>query len=121
MAMNHVTERAERALRQWVTGGRTFVDVGEELTCLRRERGLSPTALAQRATLPVESVLAVESGTRLPTNEEFDRLAIGLEMAPGRLAEILKPVLSHQASGIGSFRGCYQPERRQPGGGHPDP
>jgi hypothetical protein len=46
----------------------------------RRERGLSQHELAQRATLPLETLQAIESGTRLPTKQEFALLAGGLEL-----------------------------------------
>jgi transcriptional regulator with XRE-family HTH domain len=94
------SERADQALAQYVKGGRTKVDIGTEFVYLRRERGLSRQDLAQRGRLPLETIQAIESGTRLPTEREFALLARGLELAPGRLAEILRPVARHQASGI---------------------
>jgi transcriptional regulator with XRE-family HTH domain len=95
--------RADQALTQYVKGGRTLEDIGTEFAYLRRERGLSQPDLAQRARLPLESVQAIEAGARLPTKEEFDRLASGLELTAGRLAEILRPVVEHQANGIRAF------------------
>jgi transcriptional regulator with XRE-family HTH domain len=106
---NAAAEGADQALRQWVRAGRTLVEVGEEFASLRRERGLSPEDLARRAMLSPEAIWMLESGTRLPTREEFERLAIGLELTAGQLAEILRPVLAHQAHGTGAFQGCYQP------------
>jgi len=97
------SERADQALTQYVKGGRTFLDIGIECAYLRRERGLSQHDLAQRATLPLETVQAIESGTRLPTKQEFALLASGLELTVGRLAEILRPVVQHQGSGIRAF------------------
>ena len=99
------SERADQALTQYVKGGRTLVDIGTEFVYLRRERGLSQHDLAQRATLPVEAVEAIESGTRLPTEQEFALLASGLGLTPGRLAEILRPVVQHRGSGIRTLRG----------------
>jgi transcriptional regulator with XRE-family HTH domain len=97
------SERADQALSQYVKGGRTLDDIGTEFAYLRRDRGLSQHDLAQRATLPLESVEAIESGTRLPTKQEFALLAAGLELTAGRLAEILRPVVEHSASGIRTF------------------
>jgi DNA-binding XRE family transcriptional regulator len=67
------SEQADRALRQYVNGGRTLADIGVEFAYLRQERGLSQHTLAQRVTLPLETVQAVESGRRLPTEQEFVR------------------------------------------------
>jgi DNA-binding transcriptional regulator YiaG len=97
------SERADEALNRYVKGGRTFIDIGIEFAHLRRERGLSQHDLAQRATLPLESVQAIELGTRLPTKQEFALLASGLELTAGRLAAILRPVVQHQGSGIRAF------------------
>jgi ribosome-binding protein aMBF1 (putative translation factor) len=97
------SQQADQALGQFVRGGRTLADIGTEFEILRRERGLSPEELAQRSTLPLGSVRAIESGTRLPTKEEFARLATALELSAARLAAILRPVLEHQASGIQAF------------------
>jgi transcriptional regulator with XRE-family HTH domain len=99
------SERADQALTQYVKGGRTLVDIGTEFVYLRRERGLSQHDLAQRARLPLEAVEAIESGTRLPTEQEFALLASGLGLTPGRLAEILRPVVQHRGSGIRTLRG----------------
>jgi transcriptional regulator with XRE-family HTH domain len=96
-------EQADRALRQYVKGGRTLADIGVEFAYLRQERGLSQHALAQRATLPLATVRAIEAGRRLPTEREFARLATGLDLTAGRLAEILRPVVRHQGSGIQAF------------------
>lgn len=96
-------ERGDQALRQHVRGGRTLGDVGIELAYLRRERGLSPEDLAQRGELSRETVQVLESGTRLPTSEEFTRLATGLGLTPHRLATLLRPVVQHRASGIRAF------------------
>lgn len=110
--MNHAAANpADQALNQWVKGGRTLADIGGEFAYLRRERGLGLDDLAHRAALPLETVQAVESGIRTPTGEEFMRLAQGLGLAPSELAEILRPVVRHQASGIGAFRSCDEPER----------
>jgi transcriptional regulator with XRE-family HTH domain len=93
-------ERADQALTQYVKGGRTLADIGIEFAHLRRERGLSQQDLAQRTQLPLETIEAIESGRRLPTDQEFALLATGLELTAGRLAEALRPVVDHQASGI---------------------
>ena len=74
-----------------------------EFAYLRQERGLSQHTLAQRATLLLETVQAVESGRRLSTEQEFALLGTGLDLTAGRLAEILRPVVRHQASGIQAF------------------
>jgi transcriptional regulator with XRE-family HTH domain len=87
----------------YVRGGRTLADVGTELAHLRRERGLSPDDLARRGGLPRETVAVLESGTRLPTSQEFTRLAAGLGLTADRLAVLLRPVVQHQASGIRTF------------------
>jgi transcriptional regulator with XRE-family HTH domain len=97
------SERADQALEQYVKGGRTLSDIGVEFACLRRERGLSQRDLAQRARLPLETIQAIESGTRLPTKGEFGHFAVGLELTAGYLAEALRPVVDHQASGIRAF------------------
>jgi transcriptional regulator with XRE-family HTH domain len=97
------SERADQALRQYVKGGRTLVDIGVEFVYLREQRGLSQQVLAQRATLALEAVEAIESGKRLPTRQEFALLACGLELTAGRLAELLQPVVRHQGSGIRAF------------------
>jgi DNA-binding transcriptional regulator YiaG len=94
------SERADQVLSRHVKGKRTVVDIGIEFTHLRRERGLSQHDLAQRTGLPLETIEAIESGRRLPTEQEFALLATGLEMTAGRLAEALRPVVDHQASGI---------------------
>jgi ribosome-binding protein aMBF1 (putative translation factor) len=94
------SERADQALTQYVRGGRTLADIGIEFAFLRRERGLSQYDLAQRARLPVETVQVIESGTRLPTKPEFAQLAHGLELTTARLAEILRPVVRHQGTGV---------------------
>jgi transcriptional regulator with XRE-family HTH domain len=60
-------------------------------------------ALAQRATLPLKTIQEIEAGRRLPTEREFALLATGLGLTAGRLAEILRPVVRHQASGIQPF------------------
>jgi ribosome-binding protein aMBF1 (putative translation factor) len=96
-------ERADQALTQYVKGGRTLADIGIEFAYLRRERGLSQHDLAQRARLPFETIQVIESGTRLPTKPEFAQLAHGLELTATRLAEILRPVVRHQGSGIRAF------------------
>jgi DNA-binding transcriptional regulator YiaG len=96
-------EAADQALNQYVKGGRTLAVVGTEFVYLRRERGLSQHDLALCATLPLETVQAIESGSRLPTKQEFALLASGLEMTAGRLAGILRPVVQHQAGGIRAF------------------
>jgi ribosome-binding protein aMBF1 (putative translation factor) len=97
------SQQADQALGHYVRGGRTLVDIGTEFEVLRRERGLTHEELAQRARLPLGSVRAIESGTRLPTKEEFARLATALELSAARLAAILRPVLEHQPSGIQVF------------------
>jgi transcriptional regulator with XRE-family HTH domain len=97
------SQRADQALTQYVKGGRTLSDIGIEFAHLRRERGLNQDELAQRATLPLETLQAIESGTRLPTKQEFALLASGLELTAGRLAELLRPVVRHTGSGIRSF------------------
>jgi transcriptional regulator with XRE-family HTH domain len=97
------SERADQALDQYVKGGRTLSDIGVEFACLRREQGLSQRDLAQRARLPLKSIQAIESGTRLPTKGEFGHFAAGLELTAGYLAEALRPVVDHQASGIRAF------------------
>jgi DNA-binding transcriptional regulator YiaG len=97
------SEGADQALNQHVKGGRTLADIGTEFVYLRREQGLSQHDLALRATLPLETVQMIESGARLPTKQEFALLASGLEMTAGRLAEVLRPVVQHQASGIRTF------------------
>jgi transcriptional regulator with XRE-family HTH domain len=97
------SERADQTLSRYVKGGRTLADIGAEFAYLRRQRGLSQHDLAQRATLPLETVEAIESGTRLPTKQEFALLARGLELTAGRLATILRPVVEHTASGIRKF------------------
>jgi transcriptional regulator with XRE-family HTH domain len=97
-------ERADQALTRYVKGGRTLDDIGTEFAYLRRERGLGQQDLAQRARLPLETVQAIESGKRVPTREEFGHLATGLELTAGRLAEILRPVLRHTASGLRALR-----------------
>ena len=97
------SERADRTLSQYVKGGRTLDDIGTEFASLRRERRLSQHDLARRATLRLETVEAIESGTRLPTKQEFALLARGLELTAGRLARILRPVVEHTASGIRKF------------------
>jgi DNA-binding transcriptional regulator YiaG len=97
------SERADLALTQYVRGGRTLDDIATEFAYLRRERGLSQHDLAKRATLPLEAVQAIESGTRLPTRQEFALLATGLELTAKRLAEILRPVVQHTASGLRAF------------------
>ena len=94
---------ADQALNQYVKGGRTLADIATEFVYLRRERGLSQQDLALRATLPLETVQAIESGARRPTRQEFALLASGLELTADRLAEILRPVVRHQASGIQAF------------------
>lgn len=76
---------------------------GLEFAYLRRERGLSQDDLAQRARLALETVQAIESGTRLPTKGEFAHFAAGLELTAGQLAEVPRPVVDHQASGIRAF------------------
>jgi hypothetical protein len=53
--------------------------------------------------LPLETLQAIEAGTRLPTKHEFALLARGLELTTGRLAELLRPVVQHQGSGIRAF------------------
>jgi transcriptional regulator with XRE-family HTH domain len=70
---------------------------------LRGERELSPDDLARRGGLPRETVGLLEAGTRLPTSEEFARLATGLELTAHRLAVLLRPVVRHQASAIRAF------------------
>jgi DNA-binding XRE family transcriptional regulator len=97
------SEGADQALNQYVKAGRTLADIGTEFAYLRRERGLSQQDLALSAALPPETVQAIESGTRLPTKQEFPLLASGLELTVGRLAEILRPVVQHHASGIRAF------------------
>jgi len=97
------SQQANQALTQYVRGGRTLSDIGIEFAYLRRERGLSQHELAQRATLPLENLQAIEAGTRLPTEQEFALLARGLELTAGRLAELLRPVVQHQGSGIRAF------------------
>jgi DNA-binding transcriptional regulator YiaG len=97
------SQRGDQALSQWVRGGRTLSVIGIEFAYLRRERGLSQQALAQRSTLPLETLQAIESGTRLPTKQEFALLATGLELTAARLAELLRPVVRHQGSGIRAF------------------
>lgn len=97
------SERADQALDQYVKGGRTLSDIGVEIAYLRRERALSQDDLAQRARLPLETVQAIESATRLPTKGEFAHFAAGLELTGGQLAEVLRPVVDHQASGIRAF------------------
>jgi transcriptional regulator with XRE-family HTH domain len=94
------SERADQALSQYVKGGRTLNDIGTEFAYLRRERGLSQHDLAQGATVPLETIQAIESGKRLPTSQEFALLATGLELTAGRLAEILRPVVQHTASSL---------------------
>jgi transcriptional regulator with XRE-family HTH domain len=97
------SKQADHALTQYVRGGRTLSDIGIEFAYLRRERGLSQHDLAQRARLPLETLQAIEAGTRLPTKQEFALLARGLELTAGRLAELLRPVAQHQGSGIRAF------------------
>lgn len=92
------SERADQALSRYVKGGRTLSDIGIEFAYLRQERGLNQQALAQRATLSLEAVQAMESGRRLPIEREFALLAAGLKLTAGRLAEILNlSVLPHRA------------------------
>ena len=84
-------------------GSRTLADIATDFVYLCRERGLSQHDLALRAMLPQETIRVSESGTRLPTKQEFALLASGLELTVARLAEILRPVVRHQASGIRAF------------------
>jgi hypothetical protein len=58
---------------------------------------------ARRGGLLRETVAVLEAGTRLPTSEEFMRLAAGVGLTPRRLAVLLRPVVRHQASGIRAF------------------
>jgi transcriptional regulator with XRE-family HTH domain len=97
------SRRADQALTQYVTGGRTLDDIAAEFAYLRRARGLSQHQLAQRATLPLETLQAIESGKRLPTKQEFALLATGLELTEGRLAELLQPVVRHTGSGVRAY------------------
>jgi transcriptional regulator with XRE-family HTH domain len=97
------SERADQALSRYVKGGRTLSDIGIEFAYLRHERGLSQQALAQRATLMLETVQAIESGRRLPTKQEFELLATGLDLTTAQLAEILRPVVRHTGSSIRVF------------------
>jgi hypothetical protein len=69
----------------------------------RSRRPVADSSGARRATLPLETVEAIESGTRLPTKQEFALLARGLELTAGRLATILRPVVEHTAGGIRKF------------------
>jgi DNA-binding transcriptional regulator YiaG len=108
------SERADQALTQYVKGGRTLGDIGIEFAYLRRERGLSQHDLAQRARLPVETVQVIESATRLPTKPEFAQLAHGLELTAARLAEILRPVVRHQGTGVRPLS-SVSPGNRHPG------
>jgi transcriptional regulator with XRE-family HTH domain len=94
------SKRADQALRRYVKGGRTLADIGTEFVYLREQRGLSQHDLAQRATLPLEAVEAIESGRRLPTGQEFALLARGLELTAGSLAKLLQPVVRHRGTGI---------------------
>jgi transcriptional regulator with XRE-family HTH domain len=94
------SKRADQALRRYVKGGRTLADIGTEFVYLREQRGLSQHDLAQRATLPLEAVEAIDSGRRLPTRQEFALLAHALELTAGRLAKLLQPVVRHQGTGI---------------------
>jgi transcriptional regulator with XRE-family HTH domain len=96
-------DQADQALSRYVKGGRTLSDIGIEFAYLRQERGLNQQALAQRTTLPLETVQAIESGRRLPTKQEFALLATGFDLTAGHLAEILRPVVQHTASGIRAF------------------
>jgi transcriptional regulator with XRE-family HTH domain len=111
------SHRADQALSQYVKGGRTLVDIGTEFVYLRRERGLSQQDLAQRASLPLETVEAIESGKRLPTKQEFALLASGLELTAGRLAETLRPAVRHRGSDIRAV-GRLTLGRRRPTGWH---
>jgi DNA-binding transcriptional regulator YiaG len=97
------SKQADQALTQYVKGGRTLSDIGIEFAYLRRERGLSQHELAKRAMLPLETLQAIEAGTRLPTKQEFALLAGGLKLTAGRLAKLLRPVVRHQGSGIRAF------------------
>jgi transcriptional regulator with XRE-family HTH domain len=112
------SERADQALTQWVKGGRTLADIGIEFAYLRRERGLSEHDLAQRAALSLESIQAIESGTRLPSKPEFAQLARALELTAGRLAEILRPVVRHRGSGIRILRRAVNERARRFGAGN---
>ena len=94
------SKRADQALSRYVRGGRTLADIGTEFVYLRRERGLSQHDLVLRATLPLETIQGIEAGSRLPTEQEFALLARGLELTVVRLAEVMRPVVQHQASGI---------------------
>jgi transcriptional regulator with XRE-family HTH domain len=111
------SKRADQALTLYVKGGRTLDDIGTEFAYLRRERGLSQQELGQGSRLPLETVQAIESATRLPTEQEFALLARGLELTPGRLAEILRPVVRHTASDLRALRSA---ELLSPGYGGPD-
>jgi DNA-binding transcriptional regulator YiaG len=74
---NAASEQADQALTRYVRGGRTLADIGTEFVYLRRERGLGQHEFAERATLPVEAVQAIESGTRLPTSKSLSSLPPG--------------------------------------------
>lgn len=97
------SEQADQALRRYVRGARTLLDIGIEFAHLREERALSLEDLARRARMPLEAVQAIESGARLPSSDEFARLAAGLDLTEGRLALILRPVLRHGGSDIGTL------------------
>ena len=59
-------------------GGDVRHDFGARIRVLRRERGLTQEALAQRSSLSVEAVGRIERGAFSPTLETIHKLASGL-------------------------------------------
>jgi hypothetical protein len=91
------SERADQALNRYVKAdGRSPTSGPSSSTCA--EQGLSIEGLPLRATLPLETVQAIESGTRLSTEQEFALLGRQPAAADGR-----SPGRDPAASGIRAF------------------
>lgn len=59
---------------------------GRRLADLRRQRGLTQAALAERAGIATNTVGSYERGAKTPRPVTLERLATALDVAPDRLA-----------------------------------
>lgn len=58
--------------------GKSYEGLGERIAVLRRQRGLSQTALAGRVGVTLETISRLERGVSLPSVERLDAVAVAL-------------------------------------------
>jgi transcriptional regulator with XRE-family HTH domain len=89
--------------------------VGARIRALRRERGLSIEALAERADIHANHLGLVERGGRSPTIDIIERIARGLDVSPSALLDVLEAATLEElrSLAVARLRGLDAPALRR--------